>query len=440
MNQMNRNRCRYSFKIIVIILLASFSCRGRKEVVVPDQRVETIDILGSYKSKGEVNLSSVTNSVEYIKLESSGKCMVNDPYLIAARDSILILIEYQKIMVFSRATGAFKYEISHFGRGPSEYKTTVTNGYDELNNMVYVESFVRDNVMGFSTDGSLQIIFKKPASNLGVVEGKEYYTRSFWPFGESQFIAYSENFSGIDSVKLLRFDTTARILNYYKNYNSFDKSKYNGGTRENDDGWFFNYQDSVRFFEMYTDTIYTVQERKISPRYYLKMGELSPPYYLRAVSVGLEFEHFNYFNIREIFESTRFLFFTLRLNNYRHLCFYDKKTKDTKVCDIANGKEQYEVQTTYEDLPHFGRVRWDRESRTIGLVDDINNFVPFGVGNKCIYINRNDELIAYIPAIDVERWFKENPDKAMNLPENLKKYSDVKATDNIIVMVIKLKE
>src|SRR5690554_4382179 len=106
MNQMNRNRCRDSFKIIVIILLASFSCRGRKEVVVPDQRVETIDILGSYKSKGEVNLSSVTNSVEYINLESSGKCMVNDPYLIAARDSILILIEYQKIMVFSRATGA----------------------------------------------------------------------------------------------------------------------------------------------------------------------------------------------------------------------------------------------------------------------------------------------------------------------------------------------
>ncbi|MBP7223528.1 MAG: 6-bladed beta-propeller [Sedimentibacter sp.] len=433
------SRNRNSFAIILIILLTILSCKESHKVVIPIQGIETIDIIGSYESKGEVKLSSIADSVEYIKLESSDKCMVSNPYLVAARDSILILIEYQKILVFNRVTGAFKYEISTFGRGPSEYRSTQTNGYDELNNLVYVSSFNEDNIMGFSTDGSLQIMFKKPGSNYEI-KGKEYNIGSFWPFARNQYIGYSENISGINPVKLERFNTSGRILYQYPNYNFFDKNKHNGSYREHDDGWFFCYTDSIRFFEMYTDTIYTVLDKKLYPRYLLKMGELSPPYYLMSVDVGLDFKHFDYFHIRKIFESPRFLFFTLRLKNYRHLCFYDKKLKETKVCEVVSDKEHYEVQTTYENIPRFGRVRWEKETRTIGLVDDINNFIPFGVGNKCIYINRNNELIAYIQASDVERWFKMNPDKVKNLPENLKKYSEVKATDNIIVMVIKLIE
>jgi hypothetical protein len=170
------------------------------------------------------------------------------------------------------------------------------------------------------------------------------------------------------------------------------------------------------------------------------MDELDPPYYLRGVSLGNEYEHYNYFNINKIFESYRFLFFTVRLKNFRHLCYYDKKFKVTKVCDCRNDKEYYEVQTIYKVMPVFGDMRFEQELRTIGMVNDIDKFIPFGVGNKCLYINRNDELISYIQASDVERWFKMNPNKVKDLSENLKNFSQVKVTDNIIVLVVKLIE
>ena len=49
-------------------------------------------------------------------------------------------------------------------------------------------------------------------------------------------------------------------------------------------------------------------------------------------------------------------------------------------------------------------------------------------------------MTKYIQAADMERWFKLNPEKAAKLPEKLKKFADIKATDNIIVMVVKLKK
>jgi hypothetical protein len=74
----------------------------------------------------------------------------------------------------------------------------------------------------------------------------------------------------------------------------------------------------------------------------------------------------------------------------------------------------------------------------MGFSNDIDHFVPIGTDNH-FYINKNDEFVTAIPALEVRRWFDNNPEEAAKLPEHLQAYRDIKDEDNPIVIVAKLK-
>jgi hypothetical protein len=410
-------------RIIFFTVLLS-SCANHPII---KNNIDTVDLVDAYKLKGEVLLSQIAEKIEYIPLEAIPNYIIDQPYTIAANDSNLIIIAFRKILVFKRSTGRFKCEISSYGRGPNEYLFTIANsGYYEPDDMIFAGKDLANLIMGFSSDGTLKKIIKRPNN---VDEG--YFIVSIWPFRVNSYIGYSINYSGINPYKIEEFDSTGTVFNRYPNYNRFDKNKYPKDTRSLMPVCFFNYLDSIRFIEPLTDSVFTVSENKLFPRYKIKMGPFAPPYYLQGTNYFMDYEHLKYFWLSTFQESSRFLFFTTVTNFYSHLCFYDKELKRTYVCDINRDKESYKFITR--------PPRYYNKIRTIGFKNNIDGFLPVGTGFGELYINRKNEMTTYILASDVERWFRNNPEEAKNLPQNLKKYSTTKATDNIIVMIVKLK-
>jgi hypothetical protein len=404
---------------ILLFCIIILSCKRENRIAA---NFETINLIDAYESKKEALLSHVAEKVDYIPLESNENCLLAEPYVIASVDSLIVITSFRKIFVFNKKTGKFKYEISSYGRGPSEYLGVVPNGYDELNNLTYVQS--SENIKGYFLDGTLIKRFKLPQPNFEV--GKENFITNFWPFLADTYIGYSYNASGNNPVKLQRFDSTGRILYNYPNYNFFDGKRDNNASIDGNQGWFFSFRDSIRFFEQYTDTIFTIMDTKLIPRYFLSMGKYSLSYFYKRIEPVFQNEQLEHFNIRNIRESSCFLFFTAGIDLFRYLCFYDKKQKVTTVCDIFEGKELNKYSSHYE-------------TKIIGLQNDIDDFVPVGVGRGGLYINQNDELITYIQADELAKWFNMNPEKAKNLPAKLKEFSNIRVTDNIIVIIVKLK-
>lgn len=243
------------------------------------------------------------------------------------------------------------------------------------------------------------------------------------------YAGYSLNFAGDNPERLVIFDSTGSVKKRYLNYNRFEKEESTTVYINGNFGVFFPWSDTLRFFELFTDTIFTITAEAMIPRFHLAMGELAPPYYLQSVSPSSEKggEHQKYLELDKLQESDRFIFFTLRIGYYGHLGYYDKKTKKTFICDSdpVIDKDRYK----FSNYP----------IRNIGFINDIDDFLPVATG-KSIFINKDNKLITYILASDVEQWFQMNPDKAAKLPERLKKFSTVRATDNIIVQVVYLKK
>jgi hypothetical protein len=414
------NQIKYFYPFVGIITFLIIACSpSNKE----NKSIERINLLHAYENRGEVLLSSIADSVEYIILESNPNCQFEEPYMIGTQDSLIIIIAFQRILVFDRHTGAFKYNISSYGNGPDEFLQPIGNSFDENKKLIYTKK--NNLVSGFSFDGKLGERFKVPQTSMEL--NFEFNITSFWPCSENKYIGYSKNYSGNNPYKLELFDSTGQIIKHFPNYNSFDKKKYNGGSLSIQQGWFFVVQDSIRFFEQYTDTIYTFSNDNLIPRYELSMGALALPYYLQGVEKEYKNERLKLFYISDMRESSRFLFFTVGINLYKHFCVYDKKLKQAKVCEEIVDKEYYKYPTYYEQ-------------RVIGFMNDIDDFLPIGTGRSGLFINRNDEMSTYILAQDVERWFKLNPDKSAKLPDKLKKFSKVQPLDNIIVEIVKLKK
>ncbi len=153
------------------------------------------------------------------------------------------------------------------------------------------------------------------------------------------------------------------------------------------------------------------------------MADLLFPYHLRTS--GNLSEYSKYFQISTMHESSRFLIFSLSIGDFCHLVYYDKVKKETMVCNTPSDLEFYKNN-------EFSKTR------CIGFSNDLDQFVPIGT-DKNFYINSNDEFVAVIPAVEIKRWFKMNPDKEASLPEHLRTFGDIKEEDNPVIIVARLK-
>jgi hypothetical protein len=408
-------------KLIVIVLILFSSCLNTSQ---QGETIEEIDLFSAYNDRSEVLISNIATDIEYIRLETGEDFMLNDPHLINVKDSLILFIGFRKIYVFSRNTGKFLYQISSFGRGPNEYSSTGSI-YDEKRDLFFVNMGKKDGnyiTVGYNFTGEIVKTISIP--NLRNSDDNELPISRFWPLNDSLYLGYIDNPMVSLPEKIVVFDYNGKSLRYYPNYNSNGKNESGSFSFSAHKSMFFNAEDTIRFFELHTDTVFSINSHTIVPRYHINMGDLLLPYNLRS-SLNSP-EYLENFHIRTMHESSRFLIFSSGIYGIRHIVVYDKTLQNTMVCGASTDLDFYKSEDPWG-------------IRCIGFSNDLDQFIPIGT-DKNFYINRNDEFVTAIPGLEVKRWFDRNPEKAERLPEHLQAYRNIKDDDNPIIIIAKLKK
>ena len=392
--------------------------------------IETVDLLTAYEERHSIPVSEVATDLEYIRLETGKDRIVGDPHIIDIKDSLILYIGFRQIYVFSRNTGKFLYEISGYGRGPEEYVAT-GRVYDQNEELFYVYlKDVGDGLKTYRKYGAYNIY----GDLIRYMDLPENYYASdstfilsvFWPMSNGHYIGYVNNSTGKCPVKLAEFLQNGEIVKFHHNYNIIDIEDYSRSPINGPPlSIFYQFSDTVRFYEQHTDTVFSLTPGHILPKYHIQMGELLIPYKFKAKPDPFRNEMLNYFFLLSFSESSRFLFFTAGIDKYRYLVYYDKKLKSTHVCSTTENLEFYKYPDYYS-------------IRSIGFENDLDGFVPIGT-HLNIFTNGRDELISIIPAIEVRDWFDKNPSKANSLDDKLKKFRDISAEDNPLIVIAKLR-
>lgn len=130
----------------------------------------------------------------------------------------------------------------------------------------------------------------------------------------------------------------------------------------------------------------------------------------------------DYFDVRNIFENSNYLFFDLgfkyeainnnpgSFNQIHNFCIYDKTTKNTISCKKDEDKNSC-------------------------LIDDINKFLPI----EPISISENNELVSVLQANEIIKWKSENPAKYSGLVAKLTWLDNIHELDNPVIVIGKCK-
>ncbi|WP_163324803.1 DUF4934 domain-containing protein [Draconibacterium mangrovi] len=393
-------------KIAYFILIILFILTGCKETKVPNT-IKKIDLVSGYENKRIINLSEIAETVEYVQLSNKDSLIGLAPKFFVDAEYI-VAIAFKQQFIFDRKSGEFIREVGRRDKGPNGYRFTKVNlPYNEKKQTLYAGGW-RKNIIEYSIDGNVTRTFEKPD-----------YVRilsSFVELNDSVFICYAPNVTGDDKAMLIYFDTYNNKIDNININDYFEKNPKRYRSWGEQEGWFYRFNNHLNIKTLFNDTIFRIENKTLLPKFEFFSGDFKPSSYRRNFVSKEEMKNFHL--IEKIFESNRFIFFTLNYKSEYRSCIFDKRNEEVMISDSKK------FDKTFFSIPYFG------------LNNDIDNFIQFFPQ----YINENNEIISYVDTYEVINWVNENPEKATKLPPYLQNLRNIKETDNPIIMIAKLKE
>lgn len=391
-------------KFLIALLLSTIvfitACgKNESENSSSIQSLKTIDISEAYDNRDKVPLSLFAKSIEYIPLETNEESLIGRGPIFQATKEQIILSASNHVFVFSREDGGFIKEIGTHGEGPDESRG-IDRYFNENTSITYVKS---DRYhFGLTNEGEIVDCIYAPSED-------SVFVMNFVHLTDSTFIGFHGNYNCNQKHKLIFFKSNGEIIKTIENQFPCELKVPNSFHFLGREGQFPKYRDKVWFKESFNDTLFEVHNDYLVPKAVINLGNRGIAYEDR-INLSSAESQFDYFKVQMLDITENQLFFQLTTQGQTFNGIYNFETEETLLSDIG--------------LPEMH-----------GFVNDLDNFLPFVPQ----YATDNNQLVGYIEAQDVLSWFNENPEKAAQLPDHLKKLGDMKPDDNPVVMIVDLK-
>lgn len=380
-------------KLLVEILVLSVSCLSCTfhPHAGAAGETETIDVVKAFEGNKTFTSEDLIKSIECVALQTNDSVLIGKNPRFFLTDAYILAVADKQLFLFDRTSGTFVRQIGRFGAGPKEYRRT-DNMCPLQNATQTVSTFVDKGKRLYSLDGN-------------VVEdcGLPPMIYETAPLSASIYAGFVPNFSGKEENRLILFDKKGTVLKTFPN--PFATQAPEGIHFWKPNGWLYTYKKDLFFYELFNDTLFQVTCDTLLPRYQLAQGAYLPPYEQQNAN---SFVADNYFMMKNISESSRFLFYTFAFQKNTYLLAYDKKMRRSLV-------NRYEEQT--------------------GGVIPVTDFLPFSFSS----VSENDELVGFWEAYDLAQWVSANEDKGADLPAAFRKLKGIREMDNPVVVIAKLK-
>lgn len=255
-----------------------------------------------------------TNSLTITPLENSEACLLGIAAEIFFKKKTFYVMDpmSNKVAAFDTA-GQFKFFIGKYGLAQNQYNSIEDVRINKFSNTIEI-SDINSRLFKFDLEGRF---LRQDSLVL-----KKYKARLFYPLSDSAYAVYN-SFLAIPNDKSYRFYITDGKNTKYKTLR-FD-TLFNVSTPSHHQQ-FYEYGDTVRFFEPFFPVIYNISGFKCIPKYRFQFARtnLSKENTEDISAVLAEVEKYHLPYLDKVLETKRCLFIHFSTGNQRYYCIYDK--------------------------------------------------------------------------------------------------------------------
>lgn len=349
-----------------------------------------------------IQIDSIFSSINAIKLETNQQCLISNHRKILFRNNqIFISNETNNLFVFS-VNGKFIREISKKGRGPEEF-FELRDFQVDIEGNIHILDYLR--VLIFTNDGRLietkkfkapdnSVVFNPLEFSLSEKKG-EYY---LWG-GSFGIVSNANN----NHFALYRIDQAG---DFTERYFPVRHSIMGSGNR-------FRFFDNIVIVSPVfgNDTIYSIDNKKVKPRYYVNFGDrkLKEKIPKNFSSLGEFKSRFNrkyVTGIYDFIETSNWCYLSFSFNRLVYKTYYSKKSKNIFV-SLSNPR-----------LPNRIAPLW----------------IDTNYDNKLVAVKNSGFIVR-----EIERLMTDSSNLSEHEKYFIQTLMDVKETDNPVLLVCELR-
>jgi hypothetical protein len=240
------------FPLIFIIIIASCKPNTKSITQKVDQKPEIDKVLHINlpdTENGKCFVSSIASKIEYIPLETNEESLFKlYRMLIEMNDSLIVLSDQDRILLFNRQDGKFIRKIGNKGKGPGEFGKIFKMILQ--NDTLYVTSSNSYSVIKYTLNGQYQGYIDMGIVNL-------FY---FTCLPNGMLASYDHN-----NGNILFFDVKGEIKNTLQIESNVHESREYGAFIIPNDNYFFRINERVLFTTYTNDTIWDITSMAKQP-------------------------------------------------------------------------------------------------------------------------------------------------------------------------------
>lgn len=270
---------------LILLLFIAIGCTNRENKAVPEELFDrnkffVVNYEEILKQTSNVKLSDLTDSIEYVRLETSDSCLLHNNAEYFFTDKYIFIDNVRQILMFDRS-GKFIRKIGKQGRGPGEIDLIRYLSVIDQEELLVVQTNTTRRLYYFSYNGDfVESAVVPDVLNIKVLQDGRQVFFDFCAWGFEDYTFALRNNEG---------DTISVVRNHFKWEN---KSGYTTTVGYHLFVPFYEYGGIISIKSMYNDTVYNIRGDKILPEYLLNLGTYELPEEHRPEVSGSTYDDF----------------------------------------------------------------------------------------------------------------------------------------------------
>ena len=410
-------------KYLLIVLFSFLVCscnnkqneKQKSSFAIDPNRLLVINYEDAIQFKKTATLSQLAFDVEYVQLETNKDCMIKEDFLTKYffTDNFIFVGNRDHILQFSR-DGRFIKKIGSPGRGPGEIDIIRTMSIIPDKKLIVVQKNSERELLFFSFEGKL----------VKTVQLLSYIT-NIKVMNDENYIAYNEGVNGNEKFTFLLTNENKDTISFVNNYTTWVKtSRATISLTGREFEPFYLWHNRYFFKAMYNDTVYTIENNKIKPAYYINLGKYKLPDELR------------YERISQVSPDRKEEFFKVARNCYTAEVIEVKDKIFLGTYSITKVIPKYVL---FDKIALKGNLLINEDGISTGIVNDWDGGSDFWPAGSVA----DNQLFMPINVIDLQKRFKKEVQnqKSVKFPEKQKELEKISQSDivsNPVLMIVKL--
>ncbi len=400
--------------LFLLLPVLVFSCnRGGEQQQAPGydrDKFFVVDYESILTNKSKVNLSQITDDIEYVRLETDESCLLHSraEYHITSEYIFVDNVEY--ILQFDR-NGKFIKQIGKPGRGPGEIGLIRIMSVLDTKKQLVVQTNWARKLYYFSYDGGfLRSVPVEDVRRIKAIPG-------------DRLVYFDGCAYGYEDYMFALLDTSGDTLDVVKNHYKWENETGRVGTVSYHlFAPFYFYNEKISFKSMHNDSVYHVSGDSIKAEYLIDLGKFQLPQEYRV----------------EVPSSGGFEEFAERSKGYRFCSVFE--ANESLFISSQDYQDDIQYNMIYNRTEGSGRLLVDSSNDPGKIINDIDGGPDFWPLGK---VNDSTVYMPVLPLNLINKDFRDNLSQKQALdPEKkaefLNMLDELNENDNPILIIVRL--